>query len=142
MSNTEEQIREMARLTLLTNRLNPIQEKNLKLYPLIFFNGVSEAKMDFDLSNDQMVETIESVDKKENEKKENYNELNIKYEFSKPETRHLRVSYHLTIDEKADNAHLEKRFEATEKSVRNLLFKEIKVEVFINGKLAYESKNV
>jgi hypothetical protein len=132
----------MARLTLLTNRLNPIQEKNLKLYPLIFFNGITEAKMDFDLSNDQMIETLESVDKKKDDKDETYSELNIKYEFGKAETRHLRVSYHLTIDETADNSHLEKRFKATEKSVHNLLFKDIRVQVFINGKLAYESKNV
>jgi hypothetical protein len=125
----------MARLTLLTNRLNPIQEKNLKLYPLVFFNGVTEAKVDFDLSSDQLIETLESVDKKDT-----HTELNVSYKFDKAETRHLRVTYHLTIDETADNSHLDKRFEAIEKSVRNLLFKEIKVQVFINSKLAFESK--
>ena len=87
--------------------------------------------MDFDLSNDQMVDSLE--DRKE---------LEITYQFNKAETKHLRVSYHLEIDESADNGSLDKRFEAIEKSVRNLLFKEIKVQVFINSKLAYESKNV
>ena len=130
-SSTEEQVREMAKLTLLTNKLNPIQEKNLKMYPLIFFNGIKSAKMDFDLSNDQMVDS-----------EENQKDLELTYQFRKADTSHLRVSYHLEIDESADNSHLEKRFEAIEKSVRNLLFTEIKVQVFINSKLAYESKNV
>ncbi|NJO48080.1 MAG: hypothetical protein HC840_00025 [Leptolyngbyaceae cyanobacterium RM2_2_4] len=130
-SSTEEQVREMAKLTLLTNKLNPIQEKNLKLYPLVFFNGVKSAKMDFDLSNDQMIESVE--DRKE---------LEITYQFNKAETKHLRVSYHLEIDESADNSSLDKRFEAIEMSVRNLLWLEIKVQVFINTKLAYESKDV
>lgn len=130
-SSTEEQVREMAKLTLLTNKLNPIQEKNLKMYPLVFFNGVKSAKVDFDVSNDQMVESTE-----------NRSELELTYQFNKAETRHLRVSYHLEIDETADNAFLDKRYEAIEKSVRNLLFKEIKVQVYINEKLAYESKDV
>lgn len=130
-SSTEDQVREMAKLTLLTNKLNPIQEKNLKLYPLVFFNGIKSAKMDFDLSNDQMVESIE-----------NRKDIELTYQFNKAETRHLRVSYHLEIDEAADNSSLDKRFQAIEKSVRNLLFTEIKVQVFINGSLKYESKNV
>lgn len=131
-SSTEEQVREMARLTLLTNRLNPIQEKNLKMYPLVFFNGIKSANMEFDLSNDQMVNEVEDIKKTE-----------IKYEFNKAETKHLHVTYHLEIDENSkDNAYMEKRYEALEKSVRNLLWKEIKVRVYINGNLGYESKNV
>lgn len=127
----------MAKLTLLTNKLNSIQEKNLKMYPLVFFNGIKSAKVDFDLSSDQMaVDTTETVDKKED-----HTELNIKYEMNKVETRHLRVSYHLEIDELADNSSIEARYSAITQAVRNLLFKEIKVQVFINAKLAYESKN-
>jgi hypothetical protein len=131
-SLTEEQIREMARLTLLTNRLNPIQEKNLKMYPLVFFNGVKEAKIDFDLSNDQMVETIETVDKLDPK---------IEYKFNQADTSHLRVSYHLEIEEGADNHTIDARYSAITQAVQNLLFKETKVQVFINKKLAYESKN-
>lgn len=131
-STTEEQVREMAKLTLLTNKINPIQEKNLKMYPLIFFNGIKSAKVDFDLSNDQML-----VDSNENK-----SDLEITYQFNKAETRHLRVSYHLEIDEAADNHSLSERYLAITQAVRNLFFKETKVQVFINTKLAYESKNV
>lgn len=130
-STIEEQVREMAKLTLLTNRLNPIQEKNLKIYPLVFFNGVKSAKMDFNLSNDQMIDSIE--DKKD---------LEVTYQFNKAETRHLRVSYHLDIDEAADNGSIDARYSAITQAVRNLLFKEIKIQVFINSKLSYESKDV
>jgi hypothetical protein len=129
--NTQEKIREMAKLSLLTNKLNDIQVKNLKMYPLVFFNGIKEAKMDYDLSNDQMVDSME-----------NKSDLEVTYQFHRPSSRHLRVSYHLDIENSADNANLDKRYEATEKSVRNLLFKDIKVQIFINSKLAYESKNV
>ena len=131
-STVEEQVREMAKLTLLTNKLNPIQEKNLKMYPLVFFNGIKSAKMDFDLSNDQML-----VDSNENK-----TDLEITYQFNKAETRHLRVSYHLEIDEAADNNSIDARYSAITQAVRNLLFKEIKIQVFINTKLAYESKDV
>lgn len=101
------------------------------MYPLVFFNGVISAKMDFDLSNNQMVDSEERPD-----------DLELTYKFSKADTSHLRVSYHLEIDEQADNGSLDKRFSAIEQSVRNLLFKEIKVQVFLNGTLRYESKNV
>jgi hypothetical protein len=134
-SSTEEQVREMARLTLLTNKLNPIQEKNLKLYPLVFFNGVKSAKMDFDLSSEQLIETLESVDKVDN-----HHELNVKYQFNKAETRHLRVSYHLELEEDADNHTMDARYSAITQAVQNLLFKEIRVQVYINGVLKHESR--
>lgn len=129
---TEEKVREMAKLSLLTNKLNPIQEKNLKMFPLVFFNGVKSAKMDFDLSNTQM-----GVDTEEDQKN-----IDLKYKFKKADTSHLRVSYYLEIDENADNGYVNKRYEAIENSVRNLLWKEIKIQVFINNKLTYESANV
>lgn len=119
----------MAKLTLLTNKLNPIQEKNLKMYPFVFFNGVRYVKVDYDLSNDQMVESEERPD-----------DLEITYKLNKADVSHLRVTYHLDVDEEEKNDNLPKRFESIEQSVRNLLFKEIKVQVFINGKLRFESK--
>lgn len=131
-STTQEQIREMAKLTLLTNKMNPIQEKNLKMFPLVFFNGVTSAKIDFDLSNDQMAVSSE----------ENKLDLEITYQFNKAETRHLRVSYHLEIDETADNNSIDARYSAITQAVRNLFFKETKVQVFIGQKLTYESKDV
>lgn len=130
-SSTQDQVREMAKLTLMTNKLNPLQEKNLKLYPLIFFNGIKSAKMDFDLSSQQLVDS-----------EENHKTLDVTYQFRKAETNHLRVSYYLDLEDKVENNDIAKRYEALEKSVRNLLWKEIKVQVFIDGKLEYESKDV
>lgn len=48
-STVREQVKEMARLTMLSNRLNEIQEKNLKLYPYIFFEGVKNGAIVYDL---------------------------------------------------------------------------------------------
>jgi len=127
---TEQQIREMAKLSLASNRISEVQEKNLKMYPLIFFDGVKKAEIDYDFTNNQTVETEE--DRKN---------LEIKYKFNKLDTKHFRVSYYLTVDE-SPNEMIEKRFKALEDSVRNLFWKETKVEVFINGSKKYESKDV
>lgn len=107
------------------------------MYPLVFFNGVKTAKIDFDLSSEQLIQTLENV-----KKVGDHNELEVKYQFEKPDTRHLRVSYHLEIEDGADNHTMAARFSAITQAVHNLLFKEIKVQVYINLKLAYESKNV
>lgn len=133
---TEAQIREMAKLSLASNRISEVQEKNLKMYPLIFFNGVQKAEIDYDFTNNQTVETEE--DRKN---------LEIKYKFNKLDTKHFRVSYYLTAEDTltgftAHNEHMDKRFKALEDSVRNLFWKETKVEVFINGSKEYESKDV
>lgn len=133
---TEQQIREMAKLSLASNRISEVQEKNLKMYPLIFFDSVKKAEIDYDFTNNQTVETEE--DRKN---------LEIKYKFNKLDTKHFRVSYYLTVEDTltgftAQNEHMDKRFKALEDSVRNLFWKETKVEVFINGVKQYESKDV
>jgi hypothetical protein len=127
----EAQVREMAKLTISTNKLNDIQIKNLKMYPFVFFNGVSQATLDYDLGT--VREVTEALDKKS---------MELSYDIGQANISHLRVSYGLVMDETQDNDHMEKRFEAIEKSVRNLLFDQIKVQVSINSKLVYESKNV
>lgn len=129
--DTTEQIREMAKLSLTSNTISEIQEKNLKMFPFVFFNGVKSVKIDYDFSNNQTVDT-----------EENKETLEIIYKFNKIDTRHFRVSYHLTIEKDAVNENYEKRYEAIEQSVRNLFWKETKVEVFINEYLAYKSKDV
>jgi len=53
MSNSEEKIRELAKLSILSNRISEIHEKNLKAYPFIFFNGVKEAAIDYELERGQ-----------------------------------------------------------------------------------------
>lgn len=130
-STTEQEVREMARLSLLTNKINEIQEKNLKMFPLVCFDGVKSGKIEYNLSNDQMVDSEE--DKKN---------VEISYKIHKADTSHLHVNYFLTIDENVDNNNMEKRCQGLESFVRNLLWKEIKVQITINGKLKFESKNV
>lgn len=49
MSKSEEKVRELAKLSILSNRISEFHEKNLKSYPFIFFNGVEEAAIDYDL---------------------------------------------------------------------------------------------
>jgi len=48
-SDTESKVRELAKLSILTNRISEVHEKNLKAYPFIFFNGVKEASVEYDL---------------------------------------------------------------------------------------------
>lgn len=128
---TPQILKEMAALSLFSNQINEIQEKNLKMFPLVFFNGVNSAVIEYDLSKVSSVET-----------KENKEEKTISYTIKKPETKHFLISYHLSINEDALNDHLEKRYEALVNSVRNLLWKEIGIKIYFNGKLKHESSYV
>lgn len=130
-SSTREKVREMAKLSVLTDKINEVQIINLKRYPFVFFEGVQTAEISYDLHNNMGVSDKLTQDKDKN------NQLD--YTFEKPETRHLRVSYHLTLDERL-NGQIEKRFAAIEQAVRTLFWKQVKVEVFFNGTLKFESK--
>lgn len=138
---TEIEIRDMAKLSLISNKISDVQEKNLKMYPFVFFNGVKAVKIDYDLSNNQLVDTEETRNTKEDVEK-GKEKLEIKFKFNQAQTNHLRVSYYLLIDSNTENDHADKRYKAIENSVRNLFWKETRVEVYINDKLMYESKNV
>lgn len=129
LETAQEIAQEMARLTLLTNKLNDVQLQNIKMFPFVFFDGVNEVAIDYDLSNNTIIDTEEDT-----------KNLEIDYKFSS-ETNHLRVTYHLTIDQAIQQTHMHTRFMALEGSIRNLLWKEIKVQVFINGVKAFESQN-
>jgi hypothetical protein len=128
----EFEIRDMAKLSILENKLNDIQVKNLRMFPLIFFNGVSEAKIDYDLSVSKP-----SVDY-EIENKTDPDKIGIKYNFDRPTSKSM-IEYNLTIDETQENDYLENRFLALEKAVRSLFWKEVKIVVLFNGKKVHES---
>jgi hypothetical protein len=102
----------MAQLSMLSNRISEIQEKNLKHYPFVFFNDVKSVKIEYNLS------------RWDNEQ-------------SNGLERH--VTYSLELDE-TNQAHLDKRFFCIEEATRVLFWSDLKVRVVINGKLAYESK--
>lgn len=136
MSKTQETIQEMARLTMLSNKLNEVQIKNLKMYPFIYFDGIQQIVMDYDFSNNLDVNTEEEVTPATEEEGA---KLDIKYDFqTTPE--HLYINYHLTLEPTIKQIHLEKRFEALEGSVRALLWKEIVVRVFFGSDKVFESK--
>src|SRR6185312_6928996 len=91
-----QKVREMAKLSLLSNKINEIQEKNLKMYALAFFEGVISARIDYDFSNIALVDTEE--DKKS---------LSLNYKFKNADTSHFRVSYFLNIDLSKENPMLQ-----------------------------------
>lgn len=49
MSDTEAKVRELAKLSILSNRISEVHETNLKAYPFIFFNGLDKAEIDYNL---------------------------------------------------------------------------------------------
>lgn len=124
MSDLNKQVKDMASLIINSNRISEMHERNMKLYPLIFFEGVKKVNVDYDLSYNKEIE----VDKDNN--------MTIK----KP-TNSTYISYELEIDETKENNNLDKRFEALVKSLKTLLWSDLIVKVSFNGKLMFESKN-
>ena len=123
---------------MFEGKLNDIQLKNVKMFPLIFFNGVSKVAVDYNLDMGKTVvnyEIYETETKNDEQKKKD-----IKYDIELPKNQ-TSISYHITLDEKADNSFLEKRFAALETSLANLFWSGIKIKVFFNEKLVHESKN-
>ena len=117
MSNENDiisQLRDMAKLSVLSNRMSEIQEKNIKAYPFVFFNEVKSVKIEFDLS------------KVDDNGLMNHGDHHI--------------TYHLEVNEDANKEHLDKRFLHLENATRLLFWNDLKVRVTVNGKLAHESK--
>lgn len=113
-------LKELAQLSLLANRISEIQEKNLKMFPFVFFEELKEVRIDYDLGHGVNENTKEVYHKS-------------------------HVSYYLTVEEKTNNdinSNINKRFLALESSVRTLFWKDIIIKIYINDKLAYESKDV
>lgn len=118
----ESQVKGMAALVLSSGRLSEFHEKNLKMYPLIYFNAITEVKIEYDLA----VRHDADVDNKNN--------LTLK----KP-LQNCIVSFFLKLDESQQDS-LQKRFDALEHSVRVLLWKDLPVEVYFNDKIVFKSQ--
>lgn len=113
-----ETVKEMARLTVLTGKVNDVQLENLKNFPRIAFDGIKEFKVEYDLSHQKTVN-------------------------DEPVIHNPLISYYLTLDESKNQQALNLRFEAIEKWVRNLFWKEVLVEIYFNDKIVFKSrKNV
>lgn len=122
-ANPKDFVKGMAALVVSSNRLSEFHEKNLKMFPFVFFDQVSEVKIDYDVSVEHNVD----VDKKNN--------ITIKKPF-----KNCYVAYYLAINEDANKHQLARRFETLENSVRDLLWKNLAVKIFFNDKLVFESK--
>jgi hypothetical protein len=123
LSEESKIVKDMAKLVLISGKITEMHEKNMKFYPFIYFFGVKEVKIDYDLSH----QSDALVDKDFN--------LTINAPI-----RNNVVTYHLTLEDDAKNDQIQKRFAALEASIRTLFWKDIVIEVFINEKLAYKSK--
>src|SRR5574343_259300 len=120
MSDLSSQVKEMAKLTMLTHRVSDLQVKNMKMYPFVFFESIANASIEYDLSNNLGV-TPEGEG------------LDSLYKINKPESDHLFVRYNLELDERF-NGSMDKRFKALEKAIHDLFWPQVKVELFVNGK--------
>jgi hypothetical protein len=117
----------MAKLAMISNRISDVQEKNLKLYPFVFFDGLKKAEIHYDLSVNHDVDATEKPA-----------ELDIAYKLQKPETKHLKIVYKLSVKRGIKLTHKEKRFAALKQAVRDLLWSGILVQIYINNKLVYK----
>lgn len=117
MSNIKKTLSEMAQLAMFSGRISEVQEQNMKVFPFVFFEGVTEVKIDYDLGYGINDDT---------------KEINHK----------SFIGYELQLDESANKLHLDKRFAALEFSVRELFWKDIAIKISFNGKEVYGSKNV
>jgi hypothetical protein len=114
LSKLEQKIQEMAQLTVLSRRISEIQEKNMKKYPFVFFNALTEAKIEYDLDR-------------------------IKTANDEAEISNSLVSYYLTLDE-SQNPNIEVRYKMLEVAIRTLFWSDVTVEIYINDRIVFKSK--
>lgn len=115
-------VKKLATLVVNSNKITEMHEKNMKMYPLIYFDGVKSVQVDYDLSRRHDVDTDDK------------NNMTIKNPL-----RNNFVAYYLIMNEDVKNENLDKRFQALEGSIRTLFWKDVSTEVYFNGKIAYKS---
>ena len=101
--------KELTNLMLFFGRIPENYIKSLQSYPWIYFNDVSEVKLDYSVAT------------------MNKNEPTL-------------FSYDLTLNSEK-NDYLDKRCRALESAIRNLFWKEAKIQVKIKGKEVYKSED-
>lgn len=97
---------DLTKLGLFFGRISEVHLKNMKSFPLVFFNDVSDFLMDYDIAT------------------------------SKTEASFIR--YNLNISKENDK--LEIRCKHLESAIRSLFWKEVRLELLINGKEVYKSE--
>jgi hypothetical protein len=123
-----QELRELAKLTMMNNRISSVQIKNLKLYALVYFDGIDSANIEYDVSTKR--ETEVELDTAEND---------AKYTVKVPSKSGSKITYNLDIRDGTENANLKYRCEVLERSVRNLFWSDLTVEVVMNEKLVFRS---
>jgi len=115
LSDLKQKLKERAQLAVLANRISDFHAENLRKFPFVFFDNIKSASIDYDFGH--------AVNE------------------AKKEVQHgSRVCYRFTGPVEGEN--MEKRFQALEAAVRNLFWRDVKVEVYINDEKKYESKDV
>ena len=99
---------DLTKLMIFFGRVPETHIKALKEYPWIFFNDLSEVRLDY---------SVETTDK----------------------TKPTKFSYELHLPWET-NDHLDKRYKALESAIRTLFWKEVLVEIKINGQEVYKSE--
>jgi len=107
-------LQEMAKLVIFSGKITELHEKNMKMYPYVFFEGIQSCHIDYDLSHKQIAYSIES-------------------------RSNAIVTYSLVIAEDAINDQIEKRYAALESALRGLFWKDLTVEIIINDIIMYKS---
>jgi hypothetical protein len=113
-SKVREKVQDMAKLTVLSRRISAVQEKNMKLYPFIFFKDLKEARVEYDLDR-------------------------VKTVGDEPEHNNSTVTYFLTLDE-ATNDRMDFRFKSLETAIKVLFWSDVVVEIYINDRIMFKSK--
>jgi len=107
------QLKDMAQMSAITGKISTVQERNLKMYPLVFFDGVERVEINYDLS------PIRSS--------ENGSDLVAAKSF---------VAYDIKTDGR-EVMNLNRRCAAIDRAVATLLWSGIHVEVFVDGVQKY-----
>lgn len=108
----ESKVREMALLSVFSDKINPIQEQNIRMYPFVFFESISDFRCEYDFS-------------RKTAKDEPVKNGNV-------------IAYYFNIVPE-DNDNVETRCKHLEASIRNLLWNDIKVKIYFNDRMVYES---
>jgi hypothetical protein len=131
---TPEKVKDMAKLVHLSGRISEFHEKNLKMFPYVFFEGVKEAVVEYDFSHRPSDSGPKETPKTSDEF---YKEIGKAAMNMKSDSF---VSYKLKIHAGAEQTHIDKRFEALTQSVRSLFWKDVVIKVYFDDKIVYESK--
>ena len=108
MNNTEKILQDMRKITMLTGQISSVHEESLKKWPYIIFDDVESVEIDYNLSKE--------ITKSE---KEGYIVFKVRGPIAPKD------------DDSKEN--IKKRCESLSRWARDMLWPEIKIEVYLNN---------